>query len=122
MPRKPGRKELARYAAPVAFLGAVTVAVLLVRTGLHGRGAAGGVTSTARVETKARPATRTAAATGASTARRPSRPARRFYTIQRGDTFEVIAARFRTSVAAIEALNPNVSSNALSIGQRIRVK
>jgi LysM repeat protein len=42
--------------------------------------------------------------------------------VQTGDTFGAIAARNGTSVSELERLNPGVSSNALQVGQRIRVK
>lgn len=43
------------------------------------------------------------------------------YTIQPGDTFFAIAARFNTTVAALIAANPGVNPNALLIGQVICV-
>ena len=45
-----------------------------------------------------------------------------YHTVERGETFGSIAASEGTTVAELEALNPGVSSNALSIGQKIRVK
>ncbi|NLJ24639.1 MAG: LysM peptidoglycan-binding domain-containing protein [Firmicutes bacterium] len=42
-----------------------------------------------------------------------------FYTIQAGDTFFLLAQRFGTTVAAIEAANPGVNPNNLQIGQVI---
>jgi LysM repeat protein len=45
-----------------------------------------------------------------------------YYTVQRGDTFSIIATKEAISVAQIEQLNPGVSSNALQVGQQIRVK
>ena len=42
--------------------------------------------------------------------------------IQSGDTFGTVAAKFDTTVEALQALNPDVSTNSLSVGQRIRVK
>jgi LysM repeat protein len=47
---------------------------------------------------------------------------RRFYVVQRGDSFSGIAERTHTSVAALERLNPGVSTTALRVGQRVRVK
>ncbi|SJZ77271.1 LysM peptidoglycan-binding domain-containing protein [Garciella nitratireducens] len=41
------------------------------------------------------------------------------YTIQTGDTFFLLARRFHTTVAAIQAANPGVDPNRLQIGQRI---
>ncbi len=41
------------------------------------------------------------------------------YTIRSGDTFFLLAQRFNTTVAAIQALNPNVNPNNLQIGSTI---
>jgi LysM repeat protein len=112
--RLPRRAEVARYVAPAAFLLVVTVAVLLVRAGLEGGGGAG--TTTAPVP-KPRPIT-----TRSTTTRpKPKPAARRFYTIQSGDTLEIVAARFGTTTEKLLALNPNVDPHALSVGQKIRV-
>ena len=66
------------------------------------------------------PVTATAAATPPPKKRKPATT--RYYVVQRGDSFSAIAAKARVSVAAIERLNPGVSSTALRVGQRIRVK
>jgi LysM repeat protein len=102
----------------------VTIAVLLIRAGLEG-----GRSSTApAAPTVTRPATpatvtrrtkrrgRTTRATSTRTG------AAEYYTVQSGDTFGTIAARYGTSVQQLEALNPGVSSTSLSVGQKIRVK
>jgi LysM repeat protein len=47
---------------------------------------------------------------------------RRFYTVQRGDTFGSISAKTGVPVTELEQLNPGVSSNALQVGQRLRIK
>ena len=41
------------------------------------------------------------------------------YTIQPGDTYFLLAQRFGTTVAAIQAANPGVDPNNLQIGQVI---
>lgn len=113
------RQRLARLAAPVAFLLGVTIAVLLVRSGLGGSSqptttlgpVTHAVTSTGRGSST--PATGSPTTTGA---------AARYVTVASGDTFGSIAASAGTSVARIEELNPGVSSNALHVGQRIRVR
>ena len=109
--------RLARYAAPVAFLAAVTVAVLLVRAGLENG------------ETTTPPATTTAATTTAGTTTQPGKtgtttnPAgAEFYVIQAGDTLAVIADEHDTTVEQLLVLNPDVDPVALTVGQRIRVK
>lgn len=117
MTRRPIRAWIARFAAPAAFLLAVTIAVLLVRSALAD--GEGGGSSTVPVSTAAA----TTSATRTTPQRRPARkPARRFYVIESGDTFGTVADRFDTTVEALQALNPDVSSNSLVVGQRIRVK
>ena len=103
---------ITRYAAPVAFLAAVTVAVLLVRAGL----------SEGNDATQPRPTlVGTTDSTPATT--RPRPPARpRYYEIQAGDTLETVAAEFETSVEQLLVLNPDIDPVALGIGERIRVK
>jgi LysM repeat protein len=111
--RRSDRAAVARYAAPAVFLAAVTIAVVIVRAGLNG-GDVGGTTSFALTTTAAAPTT-----TGATKTRRPKK---RYYVIQSGDTFGTVAAKFNTSVEALQALNPGVSSNSMSVGERLRVK
>lgn len=122
MPRsRPQRRARPRrtwesYAAPLAFLVAVTVAVLLVRSAL-------------RNPTPAPTAATTRSAPAATTtlARKRRKPAAtstagaRVYVVQAGDSFGSIAAKTGTSVAEIERLNPGVASTSLHIGQKLRV-
>jgi LysM repeat protein len=118
MPPRRQRESLARYAAPVVFLAAITVAVLLVRAGLTGDGASGSTTAVP-VSTVAA----TTSATATTPGRKPARkPKKQFYVIESGDSFGTVAEKFGTSVEALQALNPGVSSNSLTVGQRIRVK
>lgn len=137
MPSRGRRQLLARYAAPAAFLLAVTIVVLLVRSGLGG-GSAPATTATrttTRTTTQTQATTRsTTATTVATTATVPGGTTTgattgattvagaTYYTVQKGDTFGIIATKEGTTVAQIEQLNPGVSSNALQVGQRIRVK
>ena len=110
--RLPRRAEVARFLAPAAFLLAVTVAVLLVRAGLRG----GEATTT----TKA-PRPQSIATRSTTTRPKPKPAVRRFYTIQSGDTLEIVAARLGTTTQKLLALNPNIDPHALSIGQKIRI-
>ncbi len=115
MRRRTVRGWIARFAAPVVFLLAVTIAVALVRSGLRDESA----DSTVPVSTAAA----TTSATSTTPKRRPARkPSRRFYVIRSGDTFGTVADRFDTTVEALQALNPGLSSNSLTVGQRIRVR
>ena len=101
----PGRRrELTRYGAPAAFLLAVTIAVLLVKSGLDN----GSHTETVVIPTTTARTT-TAAANG------------RYYVIQSGDTLGSIAANYNTTVDELLTLNPSVDPSALQPGQRIRV-
>jgi LysM repeat protein len=116
----PSRNDVLRWAAPAAFLAALTIAVLLVRAGLNGPG-----TTTTVATTPSAPAvtqSRTATTKTRPGATRTTPASADFYTVQSGDTFGSIAAKNGTSVSQLEQLNPGVSSNALSVGQRIRVK
>jgi LysM repeat protein len=107
--RKP-KPGVAHYAAPVAFLAAVTVAVLLVHSGLshHRHGAT----------TTTQPVVQTASTTTGTV---QTHQAKRFYAVQTGDTFGTIASKEGISVTQLQALNPGVSSNALQVGQKLRV-
>jgi LysM repeat protein len=46
----------------------------------------------------------------------------RLYTVAVGDTFGSISAKTGVPIAQLEQLNPGVSSNALQVGQKLRVK
>ena len=109
--------RLARYAAPLAFLAAATVAILLVRSGLEN-----GDTTTPPATTAA---TTTASATtepGTTGGTTTNQAGAEFYVIQAGDTLAVIADEHDTTVEQLLVLNPDVDPVALTVGQRIRVK
>jgi len=118
-PRKKG-PSASHYAAPALFLLAVTIAVLLIRSGLGGGSGSGTKT------------TRTGPVTHASTAATPppgttrqgatTTTSGRFYTVAAGDTFGSISAKTGVPIAQLEHLNPGVSSNSLQVGQKLRVK
>ena len=103
------KAELKRYGAPVAFLAAVTIAVLLVRSGLDTRPApvTGTVATTASTQT-------------GTTAAGPHRP--RFYRLKGGETLSDVALRFGTTVDTLLALNPHIKPYDLRVGQRVRVR
>jgi LysM repeat protein len=110
--RLPRRAEVARFLAPAAFLLAVTVAVLLVRSGLRG----GDATTTTKAPRPQPIVTRST-----TTRPKPKPAARRFYTIQSGDTLEIVAARLGTTTQKLLELNPDIDPHALHIGQKIRI-
>ena len=117
MPGGERRQGIARYAAPAAFLLAVTIAVLLIRSGLGGHGS----TPHAPPPTPP-PATTTQRTTTAVTTSGTTASGANYYVVQKGDTFGAIAVKENTTIAEIERLNPGVSSNALQVGQKIRVR
>jgi LysM repeat protein len=97
-----------RYAAPVAFLAAVTIGVLVVRAGFE-NGKQHSTTAATSVTTKRHQHAH-------------KKQHARTYTVQSGDTLGSIASRMGTTVAALEHLNPGIDPTALSVGEKIRVK
>ena len=118
------RRELTRFGAPALFLLAVTVAVLLVKSGLDSGSSAETVatpTTTAHATTTTAPTT-TITLTGSGTSATTTAPANaRYYVIQSGDTFGTIASQYNTTADELMTLNPGVDPSALQPGQRIRV-
>jgi LysM repeat protein len=119
-----GRREWKRYLAPAAFLLAVTVAVVLVRSGLE----AGDDPVSAPVSVPTAPPkhvvsgpARTTTAK-AKTKPRPGPSGERFWTVQAGDTFSVISAKTGIAAATIQRLNPNARSTSLFIGEKLRLR
>ena len=106
------RSRLTRWAAPVAFLAAVTIGALVVRAGLHsGR------------HPHAQPPTTTVTTSKKKThAHGHQPPPARTYTVQSGDTLATIATKTGTTVIRLEQLNPGVDPTALRVGQTIRVQ
>ena len=92
------RTQLARVAAPVLFLLAVTIAVLLVRSGLSENDAPDAVPP------------------------RAVQPGPRTVVVRTGDTLEAIAVRTGTTVAVLTRLNPGLDPELLRVGQRVRVR
>jgi LysM repeat protein len=108
------RRELAHYGAPLAFLAAATIAVLLIKAVLGG----GSKTTTTAAESRR---TTVASSTRSRTTTKTTTTAARYYTIQSGDTLGSVALKENTTVDALVRLNPGVDPQALHVGQRIRV-
>ena len=117
-----GRDALRRWAAPVALLVLLTIAVVLIHNGLSGGSSSSATPPAASTATRTRPAPQRSQTTTAGATATTAPASAQFYVVQSGDTFGSIAARYGTSVTQIEALNPGVSSTSLTVGQRIRVK
>ena len=103
------RGQLKRYGAPTAFLAAVTIAVLLVRSGLE-TSSSTGTTVVATTQSSSTPTAPT------TVVKRP-----RFYRLRVGETLSDVAIRFDTTVENLLALNPGIEPTNLEVGQRIRV-
>lgn len=103
-----------RYAGPVALLAAVTIAVLLVRSGLEHGNRKARTQPTTLMTSVAGPTTSTTTTTTRT-------PHRRYWTVKAGDTFGVISAKTGVPVATIEQLNPTVRSTSLFIGEKLRI-
>src|SRR3954469_12185379 len=112
------RQELVRVAAPVAFLLVATVAVLLVRSGLHHDSAAPVTkappkqtqtqTGSAVVPVATGTAATVAASPSATTASVTATASGRTYTVVAGDTLGSIATKEKSTVDALVAANPGV--------------
>ena len=102
-------QEWRRYAAPAAFLLAVTVAVALVRSGLEHKPPRSSSTTTTRSIPPSPQVSTTA-------------NKRQYWTVRAGDTFGVISTKTGVPVARIERLNPKVTSTSLFIGEKVRIK
>jgi lysozyme len=126
------RRELTRYGAPALFLAAVTVAVLLVKSGLNGGSSSH--TDTATIPTTTAQATSTSlqtttklvlstppATTTTTATTATSTLGAQYYVIQSGDTLGAIASKYSTSVAQLLTWNPGLDPSALRPGARIRV-
>ena len=106
------RSRITRWAAPVAFLAAITIGALVVRAGFEQGGhPAHQPTTTVTAKTKKKPH-----------GNGPQGHRARTYTIQSGDTLATIATKTGTTVARLEQLNPGIDPTALRVGQTIRVQ
>jgi LysM repeat protein len=103
------RSRVTRWAAPVAFLAAITIGALVVRAGLHSGG-------------HHRAQSPTTTVTSTKRKRTPGHKPQRMYTVQSGDTLGAIAAKTGTTVEKLMQLNPGIDPQALHVGQRIRVQ
>ena len=125
-----------RFAAPLAFLLAATIGILLVRSAMNAGDEPAGTAATPaeeRTETASRgrrnrprqsppppPAASPPAAETAETATAEDEEAT-YYTVQAGDTLDGIAIDHGTTVEALLDLNPGIDPRELRVDQRIRV-
>ena len=103
------RHRIARLAAPVAFLLAVTVLALVIRAGFnHGKHHAKATTTTVTSKKKKH--------------KQGHAKQLRTYTVESGDSLSTIASKTGTTVARLEQLNPGIDPQALRVGEKIRVQ
>ena len=103
------RHRIARLAAPVAFLLAVTVLALVIRAGFnHGKHHAKATTTTVTSKKKKH--------------KQGHAKQLRTYTVESGDSLSTIASKTGTTVARLEQLNPGIDPQALRVGAKIRVQ
>ena len=108
---------MARAVAPALFLAAVTIAVLVVRSGFGG----GSNAVPAPTHRAGHPAKALAhSSTSKRTHTAPVSAA--YYRIQSGDTLDAVSRHFGTSVEKLFALNPGIEPTALHVGQRVRIR
>ncbi|HEX7526793.1 MAG TPA: LysM domain-containing protein [Gaiellaceae bacterium] len=107
-----------RYVAPAAFLLAATIAVVLIHSGVEAGSSHHAATTLGSITLPKHIVTTTAGTTTTKT----TAAAKRFWTVQAGDTFGVISSKTGVPVATIEQLNPTVHSTSLFIGEKIRLR
>jgi LysM repeat protein len=112
------RDWIPRLLAPVAFFVAATVLILIVQNALSSDDGPTGPTATQSTP----PPTTTGSETTTGGTGTTERPRRRYYRVKSGDLLETIAAEFNTSVEQLLELNPGIDPQALTVGQRIRVR
>ena len=96
-----------RILAPVAFLAAATVLVILIQHALRSDSSSSGNAATTAI--------------GSTTSGSTGTVVRRYYRIKAGDTLESIAVDFKTTVPRLLQLNPGIDPLSLTPKQRIRV-
>jgi Tfp pilus assembly protein FimV len=106
---------LPRLLAPLAFFAAATLLVVLVNSAMDAANN-GEADATPPAAPTANPST-----TDTRPGRVP-RSQRRFYRIKAGDTLDQIAGRFDTTVDDLLRINPGIDAQALTPGQRIRIR
>ena len=106
------RSRITRWAAPVAFLAAITIGALVIRAGFEGGKHHRAKTPTTTVTSKKKH----------QSGQGHERHHVKTYTIVSGDTLASIASKTGTTVARLEQLNPGIDPTALRVGQKIHVQ
>jgi len=103
------RRNPARYLAPLALAASITGTYLVVHS-----------TLSAKSSRAPHAATTSQRDRGAKSRQRST--ARKFYTVQAGDSLSTISVKTGVPVATLESLNPNVDPGALQAGQLLRLR
>jgi LysM repeat protein len=106
----------ARFLAPLALLGFVLALGLIVTHSSSDSGSGSGTRSG-----QEQPASSPTAASGGKSASSKSKGPR-FYTVKVGDTPSAIAEKTGVPLTQIEQLNPDLDPQALSPGERIKLR
>jgi LysM repeat protein len=107
----------ARFLAPLALLGFVLALLLVVSHSSSN----GGSTGNEAKSNQQQPASTTTAKGGGKSST-PKSKGPRFYTVKAGDTPSAIAERTGVALTTIEQLNPSLDPQALSPGERIKLR
>gem|GEM_PF-1132944 len=108
-----GRTPVPRIAAPVVFLIAVIVLIGLLVSSAGQKKTIPTNPSGGKKTATAKPTT-TTTSTGTQTVAKT-------YVVKAGDTISGIAVKFHTTQTAIQALNPNIDPNTLSVGEKLKL-
>ena len=99
--------NLARYLAPLALAAVVAGTYEIIHTGLQ----------------TSHPAAASATVVhGRRIAHQKPPKAKKFYVVHANDTLSGIAVKTGVSLSQLESLNPRLSPNSLSTGQRLRLR
>jgi LysM repeat protein len=106
------RRSPARLLAPVALLLAIAAVGVVVASSTGSGDDNGGNSADRTSEPRPREDGR----------RQQNRPQRTFYRVRLNDTLSLIAEQTGVPVEQLEALNPDLDSQNLIVGQRIRLR
>jgi len=107
------RSSFTRWAAPVAFLAAITIGALVIRAGFQ---------SGSRHNSRPSTTSQSSTTKKKDGHHQSTQPVAKTYTVVSGDTLATIATKTGTTVAVLLKLNPGIDPTALQVGQKIRVQ
>ena len=113
-----------RWLGPLALLAAVAAVLFVYSTSTQdgGKGEDATVTTAQQRGESRGKGTSTGGDGDTSTGARTTKaPQRRTYTVRPGDTLAAIAERTGVSVEELQALNPRLDPNSLTVGDKIKL-